>query len=112
MFENPGGFISSAVYGAQDSLVYRPALITLSAFQGVFLAICLGLRTKHVSMDCEVRIRHWLHQQSDRDDNKRKGERQGASSSDALPQTQSPLMRLPPELRLCIYEAVFGGQVI
>ncbi|KAL2216043.1 major facilitator superfamily domain-containing protein [Thermoascus aurantiacus ATCC 26904] len=42
MFQNLGGIISSAVYRAQDAPVYRPALITVSDFQGVFIVICLG----------------------------------------------------------------------
>lgn len=42
MFQNLGGIISSAVYRAQDAPVYRPALITVSVFQGVFIVICLG----------------------------------------------------------------------
>lgn len=41
MGQNLAGIISSAVFRAQDALIYKLALITVAVTQGVFIAFCL-----------------------------------------------------------------------
>jgi hypothetical protein len=54
MFTNLGGIVSSGVYRSQDAPTYRPALITVSVCQAVFVVICLGMRGVYGRMNREL----------------------------------------------------------
>ncbi|KAK4541578.1 hypothetical protein LTR36_007875 [Oleoguttula mirabilis] len=45
MGQNIAGVISSSVFRDQDAPVYKPALITIACTEGMFIVLCLGLRT-------------------------------------------------------------------
>ncbi|OKL57414.1 hypothetical protein UA08_07657 [Talaromyces atroroseus] len=54
MFTNLGGIVSSGVYRQQDAPTYRPALITVSVCQAVFIVICFGMRVVYSRMNRDL----------------------------------------------------------